>query len=347
MKDQTRHRSPLGPEELCKEWNRALVRDIQTSDAYHATHWQPDFQSLQQYLKSVRPNRQLWQMRMRGIKELFNAASWKIDSSTDHIDRLMLTTANGFSVDALLALPDLQTGPIPLVVCLHGMDGTPEDVLGLSTHLQESYHDFGRKCVQQGYAVLAPRLLNTFPARGRINRLALLRGSHIWALESQMIRAIISAVLQRYPIDADRIAMWGISMGGAYTLYTMPLDARISVAIISGWFNHRIRKMMVEDPNYSCFLSTEEEHAFLPGLLNGFSDRDLVHLICPRPLLIQTGQYDSVSHPPLVEQEARAARVPYKELGLEERFEWDLFNGGHQVHEETALSFLKKWLRPS
>ncbi len=347
MKDQTRQRFPLGSEELCKEWNRALISDIQISDAHHATHWHPEFQSLQHYLKSVRPNRQLWQMRMRGIKELFQTASWKIDSSENHIDRLMLTTANGLSVDALLAMPDTQAESMPLVVCLHGMDGAPEDVLGLSTHLQESYQDFGLKCVQQGFAVLAPRLLNTFAARARINRLALLRGSHVWALESQMIRATLGAVLQRYPIDTNRIAMWGISMGGAYTLYTMPLDARISVAVISGWFNHRIRKMMVEDPDYSCFLSTEEEHAFLPGLLNGFSDRDLVHLICPRPLLIQTGRYDPVSHPPLVEQEARAARVPYERLDLKDRFEWDLFDGDHEIHKETGLCFLEKWLQRS
>jgi len=54
--------------------------------------------------------------------------------------------------------------------------------------------------------------------------------------------------------------------------------------------------MAVPDPRYSCFLETKEEHAFHDGWLVEFTDSDVVSLICPRPLMIQTGKLDRIAH---------------------------------------------------
>jgi hypothetical protein len=32
-----------------------------------------------------------------------------------------------------------------------------------------------------------------------------------------------------------------------------------------GWFNSRIRKMVIPDPRYAYFLDTQEEHVFVRG----------------------------------------------------------------------------------
>ncbi|MBN1541250.1 hypothetical protein JW992_03820, partial [candidate division KSB1 bacterium] len=177
-----------------------------------------------------------------------------------------------------------------------------------------------------------------------VNRLALLLGSNIWGTELDHLRRVLTECLDRFSLDSSRIGVWGLSMGGAYAMFWMPLDMRLRVGIVSGWFNHRRLKMAVPDPAYTCFLETEEEHAFLPGWLSHFSDSDLVSLICPRPLLIQTGRTDSVSDPDRVRQEWSAAYEHYRLLQRAERLRWDLHNGGHCVHLQTGIDFIQRYL---
>ena len=198
--------------------------------------------------------------------------------------------------------------------------------------------------LEKGYAVVAPRLINNFADRAKINRLALLLGTNVWAIEIKMIRQLIQIITNNFNVDKNRIAAWGISMGGAYVLYSMPVEKVLCAGIISAWFNHRLKKMVVEDPRYSCFLSTPEEHVFLPGLLTEFCDQDLISLICPRPVLIQTGENDPVSFAPLVGEEFAAANEHYENLGIKECCEWYLHPGKHEVHFDNGFQFLQKYI---
>ena len=111
------------------------------------------------------------------------------------------------------------------------------------------------------------------------------------------------------------------------------------------WFNHRLNKMIIDDPRYSCFLSTAEEHIFIPNWLTEFTDSDLISLICPRPVLIETGKCDGIAWWPQVLEEFEMAQEHYRKLGMEDRIEIDLHEGGHEIHLVRSLAFLKKWLR--
>lgn len=104
--------------------------------------------------------------------------------------------------------------------------------------------------------------------------------------------------------------------------------------------------MAVPDPRYSCFLETREEHAFFRGWLTEFTDSDVVSLICPRPLLIQTGKQDRIAHWPQVTEEFEESRKHYEKLGLGERLEIDLHEGGHEARVESGVKFLRRWLMP-
>ena len=166
-------------------------------------------------------------------------------------------------------------------------------------------------------------------------------GSSIWGIEIQVIRQLLDLVIDEFSIDENRIAAWGHSMGGAYTMYLMPIEQRIGFGIISAWFNARPQKMVVEDERYTCFLPTEEEHVFLPGLLTGYGDQDLVSLILPKPLLIQTGEKDNIAWPDLVKQAFSEAKYHYRRLGLEDRLQWLLHPGGHEVDVNPGIEFLQ------
>jgi hypothetical protein len=103
--------------------------------------------------------------------------------------------------------------------------------------------------------------------------------------------------------------------------------------------------MAIPDKRYSCFLQTREEHAFFRGWLTEFTDHDTVALICPRPLLIQTGKTDGIAHWPQVVEEFRIAREHYERLGLAARVEMDLHEGGHEARVESGVRFLTRWLK--
>jgi hypothetical protein len=102
--------------------------------------------------------------------------------------------------------------------------------------------------------------------------------------------------------------------------------------------------MAVDDPRYSCFLSVAEEHIWIPGWLREFTDSDLASLICPRPLLIEQGKADGIAWWPQMLQEYEESKHHYRELGIEDRIEIDLHEGGHEITLNRSLSFLKQWL---
>ena len=120
----------------------------------------------------------------------------------------------------------------------------------------------------------------------------------------------------------------------------------ITAAVVCAWFNHRPRKMAVDDPRYSCFLSVEEEHVWIPGWLREFSDSDLVSLICPRPLLIEQGKADSIGWWPLMleEYEAAGEPLPAPRPGRADRDR--PHEGGHEIRLDRSLAFLRRWLKP-
>jgi hypothetical protein len=103
--------------------------------------------------------------------------------------------------------------------------------------------------------------------------------------------------------------------------------------------------MAIPDPRYSCFLETREEHAFFDGWLTEFTDSDAVCLICPRPLMIQTGKKDRIAHWPQVVEEFEASREHYEKLGIADRIEMDLHEGGHEPRVATGVRFLTRWLQ--
>jgi dienelactone hydrolase len=332
-------------EQLCERWEQTLRELILHYPERSDTLWHRSYDSVENYLTSVLANRRVWSAMLQPPIEPVQAPALDIRHGNDREKIISLSLYPSLPLQALYLEPDASFAPpFPLVLFQHGIGGTAEMVMGASDTHPPSYHSAAKLLAREGFAVLAPRMINRFNDRGRINRMALLLGSHIWALEVAAIRALLLAALPMLAVDPERVAMWGFSMGGAYTLYTMPLEPMIKVGIVSAWFNHRCRKMVVKDPRYSCFLYVDEEHAFLPGMLTGYSDQDLVSLICPRPLLIQTGEADDIAWPPLVEEEFLSAKKHYDLLNLAERMQWDRFDGGHEIRPSSAIAFLKKWL---
>jgi len=312
--------------------------------------WKRDYNSLEKFEASVEPNRKRWQdaigdFKPEGEMELYEEPF--LEDEYMEAKWLSIKFSHGLRCRAVLSLPKKAPRPLPLVVCQHGVICSPEKVFGFADDGNHAnlYHAYGYELAKNGFAVLAPLHITETAPRGRYHRMSILLGKTIYGLEISKLKRLLDYVETLPEIDSKRIGMWGISQGGNYTLFTLPVEKRIKVGIICAFFNHRLGKMVIDDPRYSCFLSTPEEHVFVPGWLREFTDSDLISLFVPRPLLIQTGKADSISWWPLVLEEFNAAKSHYSKLGLGDRIAIDLHEGGHEIRVKSGVEFLKKWLK--
>ncbi|MGI5819777.1 MAG: alpha/beta hydrolase [Armatimonadota bacterium] len=309
--------------------------------------WSRDYSSEEAYLASVAPNRERW---LRAVGD-FGAPAAAMEplvepfAENEHFraEWVTINLHGNLRGRGVFAAPKSGDGPFPTIICQHGIGSSPEKTFGFDDQAG-LYHAYAQRALEAGFAVIAPMNITEGPPRARYTRLCLMLGKTLWGLEIAKISRLIDYAQTRPEFDTERLGMWGISLGGAYTSFTMPLEPRIRAGIICAWFNHRLRKMVVDDPRHSCFLSTSEEHIFIPGWLREFTDADLISLICPRPVMAQTGKCDGIAWWPWVEEEFARTREHYERLGIAARCELDLHEGGHEIRVETGLRFMKQWL---
>lgn len=308
--------------------------------------WQRDYSSVDAFLASVEPNRLRWKKVLNppDLKATGPLRTSPHEPLADLGGQWLTLPLGGLDAEAVLVVPPLAK-PVPLVIAQHGIGSFPERTFGVLDQ-GDAYHSYSRELVQAGFAVLAPLNLRAVENRNRIERLCRLADTTLPGIELARMQRLLDAVLQDPRIDAERVGMWGVSLGGMATMFWMPLEPRIKAGVPCAWFNQRRNKMAVPDPRYSCFLETREEHAFFRGWLTEFTDSDVVSLICPRPLLIQTGKQDRIAHWPQVTEEFEESRKHYEKLGLGERLEIDLHEGGHEARVESGVKFLRRWLMP-
>lgn len=309
--------------------------------------WDRDYDSVDSFLKSVEPNRRRWRNVIKP-PELAKTGELQRQPHPPLADRngeWLTLPLGGLAAEGLLAVPADASAekPAPLVIAQHGIGSCPERTFGVLDE-GDHYHRYAEALLDAGFAVFAPMNLRSVERRNRIERLCRLADTSLPGIEFVRMQRLLDEVVKDPRIDGDRIGMWGVSLGGLATMFWMPLEPRIDVGIVAAWFNHRRNKMVIPDPRYSCFLETKEDHAFFDGWLTEFTDSDVVSLICPRPLLIQTGKLDRIAHWPQVVEEFEEARAHYEKLGLVDRIKLDLHEGGHEPRVQTGVAFLTKWL---
>jgi hypothetical protein len=127
--------------------------------------------------------------------------------------------------------------------------------------------------------------------------------------------------------------MTGLSMGGGYTLSTTMLWPEIKAAACSGGFRHR-----EGEPKAAADLSDFRADDRLTRAMGAA-------LICPRPLMIQSGEADAVVPVEGARRGAPIVRAYYEKLGVEDRFELDVHPDGHVFENEAIFRFFDTHLR--
>jgi hypothetical protein len=83
---------------------------------------------------------------------------------------------------------------------------------------------------------------------------------------------------------------------------------------------------------------------YIPGLLKYAEMPDIASLIAPRPLLVVSGTQDDLFPVDQVEAGYRQLQQLYRLLGVPERLDKDIYEGGHRFSANKIFGFLDRWL---
>ena len=249
---------------------------------------------------------------------------------------------DSFAWGILLLPKDLKPGERrPVVVCQHGRNGVPMDVIQGDVRF---YRDFGRRLAERGYIVFAPHGIFRDEKRYRpLNRKANLVKASVFSFVAGQHEQILRWLGTLPMVDAARIAFYGLSFGGETALRVPPLLTGYCLSICAADFNSWTHKVAGTEEKPSFVYSDESEiPCFNMG--NTFDHADLAALMIPRPFMVERGHDDRVGEDAWVAYEYAKVRRLYDYFGLGERTEIEYFDGGHTIHGEGTFRFLDKHL---
>jgi dienelactone hydrolase len=231
----------------------------------------------------------------------------------------------------------------PVVVCQHGLEGRPTDVMAGGQ--PQYYADFATRLAEQGYIVFAPQNLYIFQDRFRsLQRKANPIKRTLFSIIVPQHQQIVDWLSTLPEVDPGRIAFYGLSYGGKSAMRIPPLVKNYCLSICSGDFNEWVVKNASTRDAFS-YIWTGEYEIFEFDLGSTFNYAEMAALIAPRPFMVERGHFDGVGNDECVAFEFAKVRFLYEaRLGIGDRVELEWFNGPHQIHGVGTFAFLKKHL---
>ena len=250
-----------------------------------------------------------------------------------------------FAYGILLLPKDIKPGERrPVVVCQHGLEGRPTEVVDpkIDNHF---YHHFGATLAEHGFVVYAPQNpyighddFRIIQRMGHPLKLALF--SFVIGQHEQTLNWLVTQPF----VDPDRIGFYGLSYGGKTAVRVPPILDRYALSICAGDFNEWVWKTTTVLAPQS-YLLTVEYDMYEFNFANIVNYSDLADLMVPRPFMVERGHEDPVSIDEEVAYEYAAVRRFYDEMGLGDNTRIEFFNGPHEIHGVGTFEFLRHHLR--
>ncbi len=245
----------------------------------------------------------------------------------------------------VLLLPkDLKPGEKrPVVVCQHGLEGRPQDVIAGD---KAAYHDFAAKLAERGFITFAPQNLYIFTDRFRtLQRKANPLKKTLYSVITPQHQQMVDWLKTLPEVDPQRIAFYGLSYGGKTAMRVPALVTDYCLSICSADFNEWVWKNASTRSPYSYVWSGEYE-IFEFDLGSTFNYSEMASLIAPRPFMVERGHFDGVAPDEAVGYEFGKVRFLYAaKLGIGDRCELESFVGPHTINGKGTYEFLHKHLK--
>jgi dienelactone hydrolase len=240
---------------------------------------------------------------------------------------------------------DLKPGEKrPVVVCQHGLEGRPQDVVNPKED-SKYYHSFGSRLAERGYVVFAPQ--NPYIGQDKfrvLQRKANPLGLSLFSFIIRQHERILDWLATLPFVDDQRLAFYGLSYGGKTAMRVPAVLPRYCLSICSGDFNEWTWKNASFDFRGSYMFGGEYE---MPEFNLGSTlvYAEMAALIAPRPFMVERGHDDGVGIDEWVAYEyAKVGRL-YSRLKMPEGTEIEYFPGPHEIHGVGTFTFLGQKLK--
>lgn len=308
-----------------------------------------DVTSVEAYTQSSESYRDVFRKSVIGEFQIpvlpFNARSRRSYETDKWVGyEVMLDVFPDVFAYGILLLPrDLKPGEKrPVVVCQHGLEGRPADIIQ-GDH--PAYHDFAAKLCERGFITFSPQNPYIFTDRFRtLQRKAQPLGKSLFSLIVPQHQQIVDWLQTQPNVDPDRIAFYGLSYGGKSAMRIPALVTDYCLSICSADFNEWVLKNATTRHNFS-YIWTGEYEIFEWDLGSTFNYAEMAALICPRPFMVERGHFDGVGEDDWVGYEYAKVRHLYSaQLKIGDRTEIEWFVGPHTINGQRTYSFLHKHL---
>ncbi|MEX2512046.1 MAG: alpha/beta hydrolase family protein [Cyclobacteriaceae bacterium] len=237
----------------------------------------------------------------------------------------------------------------PAVVCQHGLEGLPEDVV---TRNEKSrafapYQGFAAELADRGYVVFAPHNLYWGGDDFRVmQRKANPLGLSLFSIITGQHQRIVEWLGQQPFINAQRIGFYGLSYGGKAAMRVPALVEGYALSICSGDFNEWVRKVSSTDhAAYNSYPFTGEYEIPEWNLANTYNYAEMAALIAPRPFMVERGHKDGVGTDKWVAYEYAKVRLHYANINRKYATEIEFFDDGHTINGVGSFEFLDRYLK--
>jgi dienelactone hydrolase len=253
-----------------------------------------------------------------------------------------------FAWGILIIPKDIKPGERrPVVVCQHGLEGTPFDTVTTDS-TAENYHyykGFATRLAERGYITFSPHN----PYRGGdkfrvIQRMANPLGLTLFSVIIAQHQRIVEWLQRQSFVDPARIGFYGLSYGGKTAMRVPAIVQGYALSICSGDFNEWVRKVSGTEYDFSYVYNDEYD---MPewDLGHTFNYAEMAALIAPRPFMVERGYYDGVATDEWVNYEFAKVKRHYGILGLDSLVHMESFPGPHTINGQETFKFLDHHLK--
>ncbi|MBD3921565.1 dienelactone hydrolase family protein [Paenibacillus sp. PR3] len=271
-------------------------------------------------------------------------------------ERVELSAVQGLTFGAYVLIPDGASGQLPGVVAVHGHGYGSKQICGmtadgeLDTTGTGGHSHFAIQLVKRGLIVIAPDVIGFGERRLASDQESdpnapnscymmatklLMLGRTLTGLRVTELFGALDYFLTRPDVDSTRIGIAGFSGGSVIGYTAAALDERIRAALLIGYPN--TFKDSIWDIRH-CICN------YTPGVLAEAELPELLGLIAPRPLFLESGRRDPIFPAEGFGQAVSELQRLYGDANAEDRLAYDLFEGGHEVSGRQSFDWMKQQL---
>ncbi len=251
---------------------------------------------------------------------------------------------DGSDISVILHLPNSST-PVAGLLVIPGHVKEGQSGLDQLSYPQDSYHNTaGMRLAQAGFASLAMELRGfgrlgppEHPEHRNVAYNAILAGRFYKALIVEDIRVAMDFLAAQPEVDAKRLGITGVSLGGEIAVAYAGLDERIRAIVFQSYGgavgNFRAYGTAAPQAHY-CHI--------VPGSGTLYPQEAIFGLLAPRPTLAVRGSSQGFSEPRF----AQALSNIWNALGAADEVSIRVEAGKHEYFVEPAVDFFRAKLTP-